>query len=152
MVAARILNDPGGVRAEGVTLMALGIAASILNSWLDGLCRSVTWTEPVAFFVKLHLGDPGAAGAGAVAANTTRVAVTFSAASGGAITNSADIAWTNVPNAETYSHVSFWDTVGPAGGTFLGSDDLAVSRLVAIGDNFTILAGDLDLAITPVAA
>jgi nitrous oxide reductase accessory protein NosL len=115
--------------------MTVGIAAAILNSWLDGLCRSVTWTEPAAFYVKLHLGDPGSAGTANAAANTTRTAVTFSAASGGAITNSADVAWTNVPNAETYSHVSFWD-----------------ARTVAIGDNFTIAAGDLDLAITPVAA
>jgi len=130
--------------------MAVGIAAAILNSWLDGLCRSVTWTEPVAFYVKLHLGDPGAAGAGSPAANTTRQAVTFSNATGGTITNSADVTWTSVPNAETYSHVSFWDA--SSAGTFLGSDDLAVSRTVAIGDNFTILAGDLDLAITPVAA
>lgn len=130
--------------------MAVGIAAATLNSWLDGLCRSVTWTEPAGFFVKLHLGDPGAAGAGNPAANTTRQAVTFSAASAGAITNSAAVTWTSVPNAETYSHVSFWDA--STAGVFQGSDDLAVARTVAIGDNFEIAIGDLDLAITPVAA
>jgi hypothetical protein len=130
--------------------MAVGIAAATLNSWLDGLCRSVTWTEPAGFFVKLHTGDPGAAGASNAAGETDRVAVTFSAASGGAITNSADVTWTAVSTAETYSHVSFWDA--SVAGNFLGSDDLAVSRTVAVGDNFTIAAGDLDLAITPVAA
>lgn len=130
--------------------MTVGIAAATLNAWLDALCRSVAYSDPAAFYVKLHLGDPGAAGASNAAANTTRQQVTFSAASAGAITNSADVVWTNVPNAETYSHVSFWDAA--AAGTFLGSDDLAVSRLVAIGDTFTIAAGDLDLAITPVAA
>lgn len=130
--------------------MAVGIAAATLNSWLDGLCRSVTWTEPAGFFVKLHTGDPGSAGTANAAGETDRVAVTFSAASGGAITNSAAVEWTAVSNAETYSHVSFWDA--SVAGVFLGSDDLAVSRTVAIGDNFTIAAGDLDLAITPVAA
>jgi hypothetical protein len=130
--------------------MTVGIAAATLNSWLDGLCRSVVWVEPAAFFVKLHLGDPGAAGTANAAANTTRQAVTFSAASGGAITNSADVSWVSVPNAETYSHVSFWDAA--TAGTFLGSDDLAVARTVAVGDNFTIAASDLDLAVTPVAA
>lgn len=130
--------------------MAVGIAAAILNSWLDGLCRSVTWTEPAGFFVKLHTGDPGSAGTSNAAGETDRVAVTFSAASGGAITNSAAVEWTNVSTAETYSHVSFWDA--STGGTFLGSDDLAVARAVQVGDNFTIAAGDLDLAITPVAA
>ena len=130
--------------------MAVGIAASVLNAWLDGLCRSVTWTEPAGFYVKLHTGDPGAAGASNAAGETDRVAVTFSAAASGAITNSAAVEWTSVSTAETYSHVSFWDAA--AAGNFLGSDDLATPRAVLVGDNFTIAAGDLDLAITPVAA
>jgi hypothetical protein len=97
------------------------------------------------------LGDPGAAGATAPAANTTRQQVTFgSAAAAGSIANTADVNWTNVPNAETYSHVSFWDA--SSAGTFLGSDDLATSRLVAIGDTFTIPTGSLTVAVTPVAA
>lgn len=130
--------------------MATGIAAAIANSWLDGLCRSVTWTEPVAFYVKLHTGDPGAAGANNAAGETTRQAVTFSAASAGAITNSAAVTWTNVSTSETYSHVSFWDAA--AAGTFLGSDGLAVSRAVTAGDTFEIAIGDLDLSITAIAA
>jgi hypothetical protein len=130
--------------------VAVGIATSILNAWLDGLCRSVAWSDPAGFFVKLHTGDPGSAGTANAAGNTTRQSVTFSAASGGAITNSADVTWTNVSTAETYSHISFWDA--STAGTFLGSDDLATSRTVAVGDTFTIAAGDLDLAITPAAA
>ena len=130
--------------------MATGLASGIANSILDSLCRNVTWTAPAGFFVKLHTGDPGSAGTANAAGNTTRVAATCSAASGGGITNSADIAWTNVGTAETYSHVSFWSA--STAGTFLGSDDLAVSRTVAVGDNFTILAGSLTLALTPIAA
>lgn len=130
--------------------MAVGIAASIANSWLDGLCRSVTWTEPAAFWVKLHTGDPGSAGTSNAAANTTRQEATFSAASGGAITTSSSVTWTNVSNTETYSHVSFWDA--STAGTFLGSDDLAVARSVTAGDTFTIASGDLDLSISAVAS
>lgn len=130
--------------------MTVGIAAAVLNAWLNGLCRAVNWTAPTGFFVKLHIGDPGAAGTSNAAGNTTRVAATCSAASAGAITNSGSVDWTNVGTAETYSHVSFWDA--STAGTFLGSDDLAVSRTVAIGDNFSIAAGALTLAITPVAA
>jgi hypothetical protein len=130
--------------------MAVGIAAGIANSWLDGLCRSVTWTEPAAFYVKLHIGDPGAAGASNVAGETTRQAVTFSASSGGAITNSAAVTWTNVSTSETLSHVSFWDAA--AAGNFLGSDALNVSRAVTAGDTFEIAIGDLDLSITAIAA
>jgi hypothetical protein len=78
------------------------------------------------------------------------VAVTFSAAASGAITNSAAVEWTAVSTTETYSHVSFWDA--STAGTFLGSDQLAASKAVDAGDDFTIPAGDLDLNITPIAA
>lgn len=130
--------------------MATGIAAAIANSWLDGLCRSVTWTEPAAFYIKLHTGDPGSAGTLNAATETTRQAVTFSAASAGAITNSVAVTWTNVSTSETYSHVSFWDA--SSAGTFLGSDGLAVSRAVTAGDTFEIAIGDVDLSISAVAA
>lgn len=130
--------------------MTTGIAAAVLNGWLNALCRAVDYTAPTGFYVKLHTGDPGSAGTSNAAGNTTRVAATCSAASGGSITNSSDINWTNVSTAETYSHVSFWSA--STAGTFLGSDDLAVSRTVAVGDNFTIASGSLTIAITPVAA
>jgi hypothetical protein len=130
--------------------MATGLASGIANSILDALCRSVAWTEPAAFFVKLHTADPGAAGSTAAAGETTRQAVTFSAAASGAITNSADVTWTNVSTSETLSHVSFWDA--STAGTFLGSDALETARAVTAGDNFTISTGDLDLSLTPLAA
>lgn len=130
--------------------MTTGLSAAMANAALNALCRNVAWSQPVAFYVKLHTADPGAAGATAAAANTTRTQATFSAASAGSLTTSGDCAWTNVPNAETYSHVSFWDA--STAGTFLGSDDLATPRTVAVGDNFTIKAGSLTLALTPVAA
>jgi hypothetical protein len=130
--------------------MTVGLASGIANSILDALCRSQAWSEPAAFFVKLHTGDPGSAGTSNAATETDRVEATFSAASGGAITNSAEVAWTNVAASETYSHVSFWSA--STSGTFLGSDALETSRAVTAGDNFTIAAGDLDLALTPIAA
>lgn len=130
--------------------MAVGLASGIANSILDALCRSVAWSEPAAFYVKLHTGDPGSAGTANAAGETTRQAVTFSAAASGAITNSADIDWTNVSTTETISHISFWDA--SSAGTFLGSDALAASKALTAGDNFTIAAGDLDLSLTPIAA
>lgn len=131
--------------------MAIGLAAAVLNGWLNALCKGTNYTAPTAFWVKLHTGDPGPTGVLAAAGNTTRVQATFgTVAAGGSITTTVDINWTNVPNAETYSHVSFWDA--STAGTFLGSDDLATPRTVAIGDNFTIPLGSLTVAITPVAA
>jgi hypothetical protein len=130
--------------------MTVGLASGQANAILDALCRSVAYSDPASFNIKLHTGDPGAAGTTAAAGETTRKAVTCSAASGGAITNSADITWTNVSTAETLSHVSFWSDI--SAGTFLGSDDLAVARAVVAGDTFTITAGDLDIVLTPIAA
>lgn len=72
--------------------MAVGISSATANAWLDAYCRSVSYSDPVAFYVKLHTADPGSAGTTAAATETTRKAATFSAASGGAITTSADLA------------------------------------------------------------
>lgn len=130
--------------------MTTGLASGLADDILDALCRSVAWAEPAEFWVKLHTGDPGSAGASNAATNTTRQEATFSAASGGAITTSADCVWTSVSTTESYSHVSFWDA--STAGTFLGSDALETTRGVTAGDNFTIQAGDLDLSLSPIAA
>jgi hypothetical protein len=130
--------------------MTVGIAAAVANGWLNAIGNATNYTAPVAFYVKLHLGDPGAAGAGNAAANTTRQQVSFGAASAGAMASDADTTWTNVSNTETYSHVSFWDAA--AAGNFIGSDDLAASKAVTAGDTFTIASGALTVAITAIAA
>ena len=133
--------------------MTVGIAAAQLNAWLDAYCRSVAYTDPVAFYVKLHTGDPGASGTANAFGDTTRKQAGFSAASAGAITTSADLAWTNLSASGTITHVSFWDHVSDTAiANYLGSDNLETSRAVSSGDNFTIATGDLDIAVTPVAA
>lgn len=115
------------------------------NKMLDAWTGRTTYTANAAVFVKLHLGDPGAAGTSNAAANTTRQAATFgSAAASGAISNTAAVEWTNVSNTEVYSHVSFW--TASSGGTFLGSDDLSSTAAVTAGDTFRIPTGDLDLS------
>lgn len=130
--------------------MTVGLAAAVANAFLDALGNAANYTAPTVFYVKLHTGDPGAAGTSNAATETTRKQASFSAASGGAITTDAALTWTNVSTSETYSHVSFWDHV--SAGNFLGSDDLAVARAVTAGDTFTIATGDLDLSFTPIAA
>lgn len=132
--------------------MAVGLAAGQANAILDALCSSIAYSDPAGFFIKLHTGDPGAAGAGNAAGETTRqdASAAFAAASGGAITTDAAITWTNVSTTETLSHISFWSA--SVAGTFLGSDALDVARAVTAGDTFTIAAGDLDLSITAIAA
>lgn len=130
--------------------MTVGLASGVANAFLDALGNATNYTAPAGFFVKLHTGDPGAAGASNAAGETTRQSASMAAAASGAITNDAAVTWTNVSNTETVSHVSFWSA--SSAGTFLGSDDLAVSRALTAGDTFTIAIGDLDLSFTPIAA
>lgn len=118
----------------------------VAHSWLDALARGVAFDNDEVW-VKLHLGDPGAAGTTNPAAETTRKQATFgAAASGRAISNTVAVEWTNVPSAETYSWVSMWSA--STGGTFLGRDDLSSPAAVDVGDTFRIPIGDLDLTVT----
>jgi hypothetical protein len=117
----------------------------VANSWLDAVARAVAYSE-AEFWVKLHLGDPGAAGTANPAVETTRKQVTFgSAATGRAISNTAAVEWLNVSTTETYTWVSFWDA--STAGNFLGRDDLSASAAVTAGDTFRIPIGDLDLSV-----
>ena len=117
------------------------------NKMLDAWAGRTTYTANAAVYLKLHTGDPGAAGTSNAAANTTRQAVTFgSAAASGAISNTAAVEWTSVSTTETYTHISAW--TASSGGTFLGSDDLSSSAAVTAGDTFRIPVGDLDITIT----
>ena len=118
----------------------------VANSFLDAVARNTSYAE-AAIWVKLHLGDPGSAGTSNPAANTTRKQATFgSAAASRAISNTAAVEWTNVPNTETYSHASLWDD--ETAGNFLGRDDLSATAAVTAGDTFRIPIGDLDLTFT----
>lgn len=130
--------------------MATGIASGQANAILDAYCRSVAYSDPVSFNVKLHTGDPGADGTSNAATETTRKAATFGAASGGSATTTGALSWTNVAGTETYTHVSYWSDI--SAGTFLGSDSLNTPRSVTAGDNFDIAAGALTVTLGSLAA
>ncbi len=124
--------------------MTVGLAAAIVNGWLDGTFATATC------FVKLHTADPGAAGATAAAAgSTTRVQATMAAASAGskAMTSMAST-WTNGGTSETLSHISLW--TASTAGTFNGSAALSASQAWVSTNTFTLTA--LSIAVTPIAA
>lgn len=126
--------------------MAVGLASGTANAILDALCRSVTWAEPDAVWVKLHVGDPGAAGTSNPAVETDRVQATFgNAAAGGAISNTVQLQWVGVAGTEDYTHFSAW--TASSGGTFLFSGTITANA-VTIGDTFTVPIGDLDVTLT----
>jgi hypothetical protein len=119
---------------------------TVRNGWLNALARGTAYDNDEVW-VKLHTGDPGAAGTSNAATETTRKQVTFgSVAASGAISNTAAVEWLAVSTTETYSHVSLWSA--STAGTFLGSDDLSSTAAVTAGDTFRIPTGDLDLAVS----
>jgi len=128
--------------------MTAGLAATTLaNKWLEMLGASA-FSAPAAFWVQLHIGDPGAAGTSNTSAVTTRQQVTWSAASGGSKSEaSAPTNW-NMTTTETISHISCWDA--NAAGNFLLSAALSVSRNVVNLDQVKL--NTLTIALTPIAA
>lgn len=129
--------------------MAVGMStANLANKWLDML-GGTAFTAPATVYVKLHTGDPGAAGATAASANTTRVAVAWSAASGAAKAMTGSLSWASwASGTETISHISIWDNI--SAGSFLWSGALAASKTVNNGDTLQITS--LSLSLTPAAA
>lgn len=117
------------------------------NEIADWLCANGAPSAVSNVYVKLHIGDPGEDGTGNAASHTTRVEASFSAASGGAIANDADVEFTPLAADETISYASGWDH--PTAGNCLWiSNVFADPQAVNAGGLFRIPAGDLDITIT----
>ena len=113
------------------------------NALLDHVLRNTAYTSPTTVYVKLHTGAPGEAGTANAAGETTRVAATFGAASGGTISNSAAIQWSSVSTTETYSHISIWDHLTAGNCLLVGA--LSSSKAVTSGEDAEFAIGDLDV-------
>ena len=94
-------------------------------------------------YLQLHIGDAGEDGTANGAGETTRQAVSFSSASGGSMSSSATVTWTNLSNSETLTHWSMWDA--STGGNCLWTGALSGSATVATGDTFSITSLTLTL-------
>ena len=113
------------------------------NKILDHVVGEAAWTMPTTVYVKLHTGDPGEAATSNAAAETTRKAASWSAASSGSIATDATIEWTNVSTTETYTHWSLWDA--STAGNALWTGALSASAAVTAGDTFQITSLTLSL-------
>lgn len=132
--------------------MARGLSTvNWANKVLDHMLRAQASTAPAGQFVKLHIGDPGAAAAGNPSSVTTRVTVAFAAASAGAcaMTGTAPswAAWAGT-NGEVVTDVSVWDAITV--GNFEYSVALAASKTVNTGDTLTLAT--LSVSLAPLAA
>ena len=129
--------------------MTVGLsAANTANKLLETIGRSGTTFTAGSLYVKLHTADPGATGATAASAVTTRYACTFSAASAGSMSLSSMGGTWSMTATETISHISLWDN--STAGNFLWSVALTASKSVVSGD--TLSLSSLTLAFSPIAA
>lgn len=121
--------------------MTVGFSVAAANTHLDTQGSTYSW-------IKLHVGDPGAAGTANPATETTRKQATWGSAAAAAKTTTADLTWTSVAGTEDYTHYSMW-TASTAGS--FGGSGTVTANAVTTADTFTIPAGDLDVTL-PVAA
>lgn len=128
--------------------MATGFAPAVANEILDCYFNATNITAPANVYLKLHIGDPGAAATTSPAVETTRKAISCSAAASGAITSDAVLTWTNVAGTEDYTHFSVWTDV--SAGSFRLSGTVTSNAVVA-GDTFTVAAGDFDVSLSVAA-
>jgi hypothetical protein len=124
--------------------MAEGISSYTATAVLDAIGNNTSFAVATAY-LQLHTGAPGAAGTTNVATETTRKAVSFGAASAGAISNDAQVQWTSIAGSEDATHWSLWDA--STSGNFLGSGTITANAYTA-GDTLTFAIGDIDLAFT----
>lgn len=128
--------------------MTVGISTvAVANRMLDWL-RGTAPATIAGLYLKLHTGDPGAAGTANASAVTTRPQITMAAASGGAMSLSSASGSYTMTATETITHVSVWDA--STAGTFLMSMALTTSRSVVNGDVLTI--NSVNISHTPLAA
>lgn len=115
--------------------MTYGINTTNLANVLLNSIRGTSFAAP-ATWAQLHTGDPGAAGTANLSANTTRIQLTFAAASGGSIAlASVPTPW-NMTATETITGISIWSAV--TGGSVYWDVSLTSSQAVANGDTLTL--------------
>lgn len=126
--------------------MTVGLAAAQANAFLN-VYRNTAASAVATPFVKLHTGDPGAAGTTNPSAVTTRNAITWAAASGGSMALST-LSSFSMTTSETITHVSLWDA--SSAGNFLQSAALTASVPVINGS--TLSFSSFTVSFTPIAA
>jgi hypothetical protein len=128
--------------------MAVGMSEFLVDSILNAIFNATSFSV-TNVYVKLHIGDPGAAGTANAATETTRKSVSMGtpgAPSAGVITiaNDAAISWTGITGSQDATHFSLWDD--PTAGNYLGSGTITANAYTA-GDTYTAGVGAFTVSL-----
>lgn len=119
---------------------------TLANSLLNAVLRGAAYTSPGTVYLGLYTSSPSASGAGSevTGGSYTRLAVTFSAASNGAVSNAAELDFANMP-ATTVRGLAILDASSAGNMLFYGT--LGTAKSTNAGDTFTVKLGDLSIAL-----
>jgi len=126
--------------------MAGNISDYLENKLLDHFLGTTAYTMPATIYVGLYTAAPSDAGGGTqvTGGSYARQTSTFTAASGGATSNTANIDFTNMP-ACTVVAIGVFDAL--TSGNLLVWGTLTANKTLDAGDTLRISAGDLDISI-----
>jgi len=125
---------------------------SISNQWeneiLDHIFNNAAAPAVTTPYISLHTADPGETGASELAGGSyARQSGGFGNASGGTVSNTANIDFTGMP-AGTITHVGVWSSsTATATTNFVWGGALTASKAVNSGDTFRLATGNLDVTL-----
>ena len=120
------------------------------NKLLDHVLVATSYTSPSTVYIGLWTADDGLE-SGTLTSEVSggsyaRQAVTFSASSGGATSNSATVTFpTATANWGTITHVAVMDSLTTGNVLFHGA--VTTSKTIESGDTFQISSGNLDITL-----
>jgi hypothetical protein len=117
-----------------------GIVAAGANRMLDGLTGGVA-------YVSLHTADPSTTGTSEVSGGSpayARKAITWTAASASATSNSAQIVF-DVPTSTTIRYLGYWSA--STSGTFYGSRILDTAQTFSSQGTYTLAIGAISESV-----
>lgn len=127
--------------------MADNLPNAIENALLDALVGTTPFsvTTPIKLALMTANGSDSAAGTEVTGGSYGRQTIAFSAASGGSITNNAEINFTGMPTA-TVVGIELWDSTGTPVRLAYGA--LSTSKSVTSGDTLQFAASSVTLSLS----
>jgi len=126
--------------------MAGNLSNYLEDKLIDHFLGTTTYTKPSAVYVALYTVAPSDTGGGTevTGGSYARQTATFTASSGGATSNDANIDFTNMP-AATVVAIGIHDNV--SAGNLLLWGTLTTNKTTDAGDTLRIATGDLEISI-----